>query len=318
MPLQKTGGRARGAEARKGRAAADVSVAGGAWVTQSRDGLQILQARALQEIPWLVHGFSTRAGGTSTLDGERVLNLGFTDWDTRANVLSNRQRFLAAVGAEQVNLVTLRQRHSDIVHVFETPPARAPSADAAITRAPRLLLGIQTADCVPVLLVDVQNRAVAAVHAGWRGTLRRIVAKTLGQMHMVFGSQPSEAIAALGPAVHACCYEVGAEVAQAYASQFSQAREWFSAAFDQLASGEERSPLKWLLRTAPGHDPPPPRVQLDLIACNRWQLLDAGVAPSNIVSSELCTSCRTDLLFSYRRENGCTGRLLAVIGIRPK
>src|SRR2546426_3630954 len=94
--------------------------------------------------------------------------------------------------------------------------------------------------------------------------------------------------------------------------------EWFDGPFDQLATGEEPSPLKWLSMAPPGHDPPPPRVRLDLCAANRWQLLDAGVKASNIISSELCTSCRTDLLFSYRREHARTGRLMAIIGLREK
>ena len=106
-------------------------------------------------------------------------------------------------------------------------------------------------------------------------------------------------------------------MAQAYAGQFAQAREWFDGPFDQLASGEEPNPLKWLTMAPPGHDPRPRRVQLDLRAANRWQLLDAGVPASNIFASELCTACRTDLLFSYRREGARTGRLMAVVGVRP-
>jgi hypothetical protein len=116
-------------------------------------------------------------------------------------------------------------------------------------------------------------------------------------------------------------------VVQAFASQFAHAREWFTApplsglqkyapTFDDLATGVEPLPLKWLTMAPPGHEPPPPRLYLDLVAANRWQLREAGVAEKNIVASPLCTACHTDLLFSYRREQGRTGRLMGVIGIR--
>ena len=292
-----------------------------------------------------MHGFSTRPGGASLLDAERVLNLGHTGWDTRSNVQVNRAMFLSALGAEEMKLITLRQMHSDLIHLLDEAPAesaqsvrspvpsrsfgsagrgdalhrirRGGQGDAAITRVQGVLLAIQTADCVAVLLVDPQQRVVAAVHAGWRGTLRRIVAKTLGQMQMAYATRPQDVLAVLGPRIGRCCYEVGPEVAQAYASQFAHAREWFDGPFDQLSTGQEPTPLKWLTMAPPGHDPPPPRVRLDLTAANRWQLLDAGLEPSNILSSDLCTACRTDLFFSHRRERGRTGRMMSVIGIRP-
>jgi YfiH family protein len=244
------------------------------------------------------------------------LNLGFADWDTRQNVQANRAKLLSALDAEHMKLVTLRQFHTDVVHVLDAFPEHSPRGDAAITGTPGLFLAVQTADCIPILLVDPERRLVAGVHAGWRGTLRRIAAKALGRMRATFDTQPSNVLAALGPGISGCCYEVGGEVAQAYASQFAQAREWFEGPFDLLAAGEEPNPAQWLTTAPPGHEPPLPRVRLDLVAANRWQLLDAGVKASNIISSPLCTSCRTDLLFSYRRERGRTGRMLSVIGLR--
>ncbi|HEX2711943.1 MAG TPA: peptidoglycan editing factor PgeF [Candidatus Acidoferrales bacterium] len=289
-----------------------------AWTTFRRAELQILRVSALNRLPWLVHGFSTRLGGVSHPGGQRgrELNLGPAAWDTRENVLANRARLLEALGAETMGLVTLEQIHSDIVHVLDALPQQQPRGDAAITRAPGVLLGVQTADCVPVLLVDTERRAVAAVHAGWRGTLQRLVAKTLGRMQMALGIGPQNVVAAIGPAIGVCCYEVGPEVAQAYAAQFAQAEQWFEGPFQKLASGEEPNPLKWLSMAPPGHGPPPPRVRLDLRAANRWQLLDAGVPAPNIIVSELCTACRTDLLFSYRKEKASAGRLMGVIGVR--
>jgi len=289
-----------------------------AWEIRRARGLQIVGSQTLGKLDWLVHGFSTRTGGESELDGKPALNLGFTDWDERASVAKNREKLAAALSAGQMPLVTMRQFHSDVIHVAAAPEAEAPKADALATRTPGLLLGVQTADCVPILLADTKQRAVAAIHAGWRGTLARIVVKTLGRMQMEFGTRPRDVVAALGPAIGGCCYEVGPEVAQAFAAQFPGAADWFDGPFDQLAHGEEPLWLPWLTMMPPGHVPPPPRVQLDLRAANRWQLVDAGVPVSKIAVSDLCTACRTDLLFSYRREGEKSGRMMAVVGIRGK
>lgn len=287
-----------------------------AWTTRRAGGLEILQARPLAALNWLVHGFATRRGGESVLNSKRALNLGFTDWDEAARVESNRRKLAAALGAGAMPLATLRQIHSDIVYRVASAPKETPRGDALATRARGLLLGVQTADCVPILLADTRTRAVAAVHAGWRGTLARIAAKTIGRMQMEFGTRPRDVVAAIGPAIGRCCYEVGPEVAQAFAAQFSNAREWFEGPFDQVATGEEPLALPWLSMMPPGHTPPPPRVHLDLQSANRRQLLDAGVPKENIAVSDLCTSCRTDLLFSYRREGAKTGRMMAVIGVK--
>jgi polyphenol oxidase len=291
---------------------------GAGWAIRRARGLQIVESRALARLGWLVHAFSTRPGGESVLAGKRVLNLGFTEWDERTRVQSNREKFMAAVGAKQMPLVALRQIHSDVLHLVAAVPEAALQGDALATRTQGLLLGVQTADCVPILLADTRHRAVAAIHAGWRGTLARIAAKTLGRMRMEFGTKPRDIIAALGPAIGRCCYEVGPEVAQAFAMQFPKAAEWFDGPFAQLASGEEPLNLPWMTMMPPGHTPLPLRVNLDLHAANRWQLLDAGVPAAQIAVSELCTACRTDLLFSYRREGAKTGRLMAVIGVRGK
>ena len=286
------------------------------WAIRRAVRLQILEARSLAKLGWLAHGFSTRPGGTSTLDGKPALNLGFTEWDEGERVTANRAKFGEAIGVREMPLVTLRQFHSDVIHVAVSPCDEAPKADALITATPGLLLGVQTADCVPILLADTRKRVVAAIHAGWRGTLARIAVKTLGRMKMEFGTRPRDVVAAIGPAIGQCCYEVGPEVAQAFAAQFSAAAEWFEGPFEQLAHGEEPLWLPWLTMMPPGHVPPPPRVRLDLRASNRRQLVDASVPEKQIAMSDLCTSCRTDLFFSYRREGPKTGRQVAAIGIR--
>jgi len=243
-----------------------------------------------------------------------VLNLGFTEWDARENVQQNRKLFQSALAAGDLTLVSLKQFHSDVVCVFFSAPHEMCSGDASISQTPNLLLSIQTADCVPILLLDPKKRVVAAVHAGWRGTLQRIVEKTIGRMKMEFKTDPSDLLAAIGPAIGGCCYEVGTEVAAAFLSQFPNAPEWF----DELRTGDEPNPLQWLNQFPPGHQPPPKSVRLDLRKANRAQLLSAGLSQKNIFVSNLCTACRPDLLFSYRKHGSETGRMMSVIGIRAK
>ncbi|MGH9775708.1 MAG: peptidoglycan editing factor PgeF [Candidatus Acidiferrales bacterium] len=281
-----------------------------------------MQAKPFTQAAWLVHGFSTRPGGASRLESghdgsqsvEKVLNLGLTDWDSRERVAGNRRKFLSALGASRMRLVTLRQAHSDMIHVISRAPENSPRGDAAITAVEGLLLSVQTADCVPILLADMHCRVVAAVHSGWRGTLKRIAAKTVGRMQLEFGTNPRDIVAALGPAIGRCSYEVGSEIAKEFASQFAEARDWFDGPFDRLASDDDPNPLPWLSMAPPGHQPPSPRLKLDLFAANRAILLESGVNPENIFACGLCTACRTDLFFSYRREHH-TGRMMAVIGL---
>jgi polyphenol oxidase len=284
-----------------------------AWTISGRGKLRTLQVCAFLRIPWLVHGFSTRLGGVSANNGERILNLGFTEWDSRENVRENRLRLQSALRAKDFTLAPLLQFHSDSIHLFEAASGEHCRADASITDRPGLLLAVQTADCVPILLVDRYKRAIGAVHAGWRGTLQRILSKAVGRMQMEFGTEPADLLAAVGPAIGPCCYEVGTEVAASFSAKFANAAEWF----DELRTGDEPNPLQWLNMMPPGHQPPPKKVLLDLRKANRAQLIEAGVLPDNIFVSDLCTSCRTNLLFSYRKEGTQSGRLMALIGIRP-
>jgi YfiH family protein len=281
---------------------------------------KILQADSLTPVLWLVYGFSTRPGGFSKGYGGRSLNLGFTREDSQRAVKQNRTAFLQQVGAvrkdQEWPLVTLRQIHSDLIHRVSEVSEPGLAGDGLITRTPGLLLAILTADCLPVILVDTKRRAVGVFHAGWRGTVKRIVEKGVGEMQRWFGTRPADIRAAIGPGVHGCCYAVGPEVRTQFESQF----EYGSKLFREVEEADpvrEKYPLLFLTARAPGHSELPKKIFLDLVEANRRQLTAAGLAAKNISASPLCTSCRTDLLFSYRAEKGVTGRMMAVAGIRP-
>lgn len=289
--------------------------------------LDILSASHLSKFPWLVHGFSTRLGGVSRAYGDDALNLGFTKEDSRAAVERNRAAFLQQLGAGTARgrdtrsgsdlwpVVTLRQVHSDIIRFVDAPPKSQLAGDGLITATPGLLLAIQTADCLPIILVDPKHHAVGVFHAGWRGTVKRIVEKGAGEMRRHFGSRPRDLKAALGPGIHGCCYEVGEEVREKFESQFTYAAKLFREV-EESDPVREKYPMLFLTARAPGHSVLPKKIFLDLVEANRQQLLAAGVAAKSIDASPLCTNCRTDLLFSYRAEKGKTGRMMGVVGIR--
>ena len=284
--------------------------------------LEILHADSFASLPWLVHGFSTRQGGVSTCYGGKTLNLGMTSHDAKTNVERNRQSFLKAVGAVNDNgelwpLVQVKQIHSAIVHRVDAPHHAPLAGDGLITNTPGLLLSIKTADCVPVLVVDVKRRVVGAFHAGWRGTVARIVEKGVGEMRRQFGSLPRDLRAAIGPCVRSCCYSIGDEVRARFESQFHYADELFEEVFDSNAI-HIRYPLLFLNQRAPGHGDLGPEIHLDLVKANRRQLEDAGVREEHISVVEGCTACDTARFFSHRSEFGKTGRMMAAIGITPE
>jgi YfiH family protein len=293
----------------------------------SKTTITILRASHLQ-LPWLIHGFSTRIGGFSTAYRKDDLNLGFTKDDAKATVERNRVAFLRELratthkrrgsrngGGSLWPLVTVRQIHSDIIHRVDSIPGEPLAGDGLITATPGLLLAIQAADCLPVMLVDPKHRAVGVFHAGWRGTVKRIVEKGVGEMHRCFGSRPRDLKAAIGPGIQGCCYEVGAEVRTKFDSQFAYAAKLFREV-KESDPVREKYPLLFLTARAPGHSELPTRIFLDLVEANRQQLLAAGVLRKDIDASPLCTNCHPDLLFSYRAEKGNTGRMMGVVGIR--
>lgn len=298
----------------------------------------ILRVPQWRQYDWLIHGFSTRVGGVSTAyrPGDRKqkcgeLNLGLTATDSSENVKRNRELFVQALlaGADPTSksgrnnapeLQLLRQIHSGLVHRSgikeQSSSAKPLRGDGWITTEAGALLGIQTADCIPVLVVDVRQRIVAAFHAGWRGTLARIVERGVGRLRAEFGSQPRDLTAAIGPGIGRCCYAVGEDVRMEFASQFSYADSLFEEVFD-LDPIKEKYPMLFLTARAPGHSNLGPSLHLDLVEANRRQLMDAGIAPEKIYALNLCTACDTRRFFSHRAEQGFTGRMVSAIGIRP-
>jgi len=302
------------------------------------NGVQWLAVRGWERTPWLWHGFSTRKGGLSRAycadDAPGELNLGFTASDDRETVAENRRRLAEAVSGDAATpLVTIRQIHSSVlVHatgsdsVRENPHnCRVPGdgssslgskGDGIFTDEPGLLLGIQTADCIPVLVADRKRRAVAAFHAGWRGTVKRIVETGVGRMRLEFGSRPEDLIAAIGPGIGACCYAVGEDLFSSFESQFRYGSELFREVYS-TDPVRTRYPMLFLTQRAPGHSPIGPSLHLDLTEANRRQLLSAGLKPGAIKVVGGCTSCQTGLFFSHRASHGHAGRMMSVIGIRP-
>jgi YfiH family protein len=290
---------------------------------------QLLQSSDLKHVPWLVHGFTTRPGGFTTSYGGRTLNVGFTKDDLSASVERNRKQVLLAAGAATKAapwpLVTLRQVHSDIIHVVRSrKPALLEQSlrkqnplvgDGLVTDVSGLALGVLTADCFPVLLVDTKKKAVGAFHAGWRGTVKRIVEKGVGIMRLEFGSRPEDIHAAIGPGIQKCSFEVGEEVEAAFHTQFDYAAELFHDVQESDAV-RERYPMLFMNQRAPGHGDPCLKLHLDLREANRRQLLAAGVPEANITALKDCTVCQPRKFFSHRAERGKTGRQMALIGIQ--
>jgi YfiH family protein len=298
--------------------------------TTATNGAQVLRVaswdkRDIRKTDWLWHGFSTRKGGLSRAycaeDAPGDLNLGFTAGDDKEIVAQNRRLLVEAItGDPATPLVTLRQIHSSVLvfGVAEDAGRKSPrKADGLMTDEPGILLGVQTADCIPVLVADRKRRVVAAFHAGWRGTVKRIVESGVGRMRLEFGSRPEDLIAAIGPGIGVCCYAVGEEVLSSFESQFAYAGELFREV-DDADEVRRKYPMLFLTQRAPGHSPMGPSLHVDLVEANRRQLLDAGLKARSIQTTGGCTSCHRGLFFSHRASHGHAGRMMSVIGIRPR
>jgi YfiH family protein len=282
----------------------DAELARSGFYWRNLEGVQALICAPLEEAGF-ANGFSTRLGGTSPMP-EKALNLAGFNEDTAENILENRRRFLKLFpsGGFEWALAGCWQVHGSDVRLIDNLAEAKPAedargdtiyCDAIVSDASGVLAGVKTADCVPVLIGDPKTGAFAAVHAGWRGTLAAVATKALGRMNEQYNSNPHDVWVAIGPAAGSCCYEVGTDVIDAFKNSFPT-QDLFTA-------------------TRPNH------ACIDLLKSNHAQLVAAGVDPDRISIAPLCTMCRTDLFFSYRREKnvqGKVGRLMSVIGKREK
>jgi len=310
-------------------------VGGEAFKLVRRGGLAWLESERLARLPWLVHAFSTRvmtSGARASRGLDLSLHHGSTSTRLAAERERNRRRFIKELRASAFSLAMLRQIHSTNAFEvrrnpggeldYEPPGVRggAPdfcAGDALLTREPGILLSVRTADCLPILIADPRRRAVAAVHAGWRGALERVVEKSVGEMRRAFDSRPQDLLAAIGPGIRVCCYEVGREVVDAFRGRFTDSGGFFRTPppDDSARARAERYPT--LSTHPPGHRPDhAPAAHLDLVRVARRQLIAAGMQPSKIQAADFCTACRPDLFYSFRKEGARAGRMMAVIGIR--
>ncbi|HPC36409.1 MAG TPA: peptidoglycan editing factor PgeF [Candidatus Marinimicrobia bacterium] len=247
-------------------------------------GIEIIRAPELMAFPEIVHAFSTRNGGVSN-GPFRSLNLGIADGDTLKNILINRKRFYNTLNFAPSDIAQAEQVHSNRVAVVESN-GPYPNCDALITNQVNLYLSIKTADCAAILLYDPRHQVIAAIHAGWRGTAEGIIANTINTMQARFQTNPGELIAAIGPALHVCCYKVKNNVAKKFSGSEIIQREG--------------------------------NLYLDLILAITNRLNAVGVQLDKISDSGYCTACQPDKFYSHRRDEGVTGRMLAVIGINQR
>lgn len=259
---------------------------------REKDGVKVLVCKPLEEIGF-VNGFSTRLGGVSCFP-ENSLNLSGIDIDSAENITENRRRFLEVFDAD-FQIATAWQVHGDDIKTVERNEDitnQSEKADALMSRLKKVLLGIKTADCVPVLIGDPVTKSYAAVHAGWRGTVQSIVVKTVEKMREVYSINPADLVCAIGAAATCKNYEIGQDVIDAFAEKFPDSPHLFTPTRENHAL-------------------------IDLNTANKEQLTSAGVSEKNIYIAPFCTMERNDLFFSYRLEKkifGKTGRLLSVIG----
>jgi len=264
-----------------------------------RTRVSYLVCEPLKEAGFL-NAFSTRVGGVSKF-AEGALSLGYSKADSRENVDENRRRFLIAIGAERLPVKTMSQTHSSDRHIIEAADEHAnenlpadPRCDALVSRVDRILLAIQTADCLPIVIGDKKTGAMAAIHAGWRGTAARITERTVADLMRNLGVNPRDAVAALGPVACGRCYEVGPDVIDQFKQEFGYWRK--------------------LMKPVPGTD----KAYLDIRAANIQQLEFCGFTRDRIHVAPYCTMHQNELFFSYRLEGGGgtrpVGRLLSVIG----
>lgn len=242
-----------------------------------------IQPKIFAQFPNLAAAQSTRHGGVSPAP-YHSLNLGKSTADDPANVVENRRRFCASLGFQPAQIAWSKQVHGDQIRLI-TEPGGAEGFDALVTNVPGILLAVSVADCTPILVYDARQQAMAAIHAGWRGTVAEIVAKTLIFMQKAFGTSGEDCFAYIGACIDECSFEVGDEVAVAFTEPFKR--------FDAQAG----------------------KFFVDLKKANAAQLLAFGIPEAQIEISPYCTMRHSTDFFSHRKDKGLTGRGLGVIGL---
>ncbi len=258
-------------------------------IRRSRNGLVFYQFESLTQQPQVVHAVFTRVGGGSR-GTFASLNVGQLVGDDPQAVRTNHQLILSSLGVEASHVVTAGQVHAARAAVVDREHRGmvVPATDALLTQSQDTYLLMRFADCLPLMLYDPITRAVALAHCGWRGLLAGVVCNVVQSLHETCGSQPADMLAALGPAIGVCCYEVGTDVIAGVRQVFGHA--------DVLLPRQ-----------------PDGRVHFDLAGAVQAELLGLGLG--HIEDSGLCTACHTDEFFSHRAEAGRTGRFAAVIGL---
>ncbi len=246
----------------------------------------LIRSRLLESVPGIAHAFTTRRGGVSS-EVFASANLSTRVGDERGKVEENRARLLTALGKGDSVLVLPKQVHGDLVIEVTRRASHLIEADALWTRDPGATVGVLTADCVPILLASACGRAVATVHAGWRGTALRI-AETAARRLASEGFAASELRAAIGPGIGPCCFEVEADVGAELLAAYPEV---------EGASGEREGGKQ----------------VFDLPQLNYQALLAAGLLPENIEVLRSCTACESEHFFSHRRDHGACGRQGAFI-----
>lgn len=257
--------------------------------------IEYLQSSLLNDCDFLVHAFCTRRGGVSQ-DDYKSLNMSFKEGDEDNHVLQNWGRLAAAFNIPLEQFLVVNQVHKDDIFIVKPYGGYFSSRaeldyDAIMTDRADLVICVKTADCVPVFIVDRVKKIIAVVHAGWRGTALGICAKAVRMLIENYGSQPQDILAAIGPSIGQCCYQVDAAVADNFLRQEDNEKFLFAA----KKSG------KWLL---------------DLACANRQQIINCGIPEENIDLSDLCTVCNQDMFFSHRGSGGITGRQINFMMIK--
>ncbi|MWC27427.1 peptidoglycan editing factor PgeF [Paenibacillus sp. MMS18-CY102] len=262
----------------------------------------------------LTAGFTTRLGGVSR-EPWASFNMGLHVGDRDEDVVANRQRLAEALGWPFEAFTCAEQVHGDRVHAVTAADAgrgrdsRASAlqdTDALITNERGVLLASFYADCVPLYFWDPAHEAIGLAHAGWKGTAAEIAARTIEAMHAEFSSEPAQIRCAIGPAIGSCCYEVDGLVIERM--------EQLCSSFASLNGSGGTGPVTADLVQRKGNG----KAMLDLKEINRHIMIKAGILPIHIELSKWCSSCRTDLLFSHRAENGSTGRMASWIGMEKR